>query len=93
MKEINKRDRNKTIILSKCKLLLFVGFSILLLVSCEANQHTPVSTQQREVTKSLEPKPSYVIAFKKGHYENALKEVRPLAERGDIAAQNTLGLM
>ncbi len=34
-----------------------------------------------------------VEAYKQGDYATALKEVRPLAERGDAAAQYNLGVM
>ena len=34
-----------------------------------------------------------VIAHERGDYETALKEFRPLAERGDAMAQSNLGIM
>ena len=76
-------------------------FSILLLIaafsfpvaSCYATEADQNNNQNYVVKEGQSPKPGYLIALEKGDYKTAIKEMRSLAEKGDLYVQYNLGLL
>lgn len=74
---------------SRAKRLIILSLFIFLsvLFACDSHQATPNVSQQQQA------RPAYLMAIEKGDYETAIKELRPLAEKGDAQAQNRYAWM
>ena len=95
MKDIITKNSgpNLTKLLCVVLLLLFIYANGFLCASCNADEFSINNNGESVFFKDTSQKPDYVIALEKGDYKSGIKLIRPFAEKGDLFAQYTIGVL